>query len=161
MIAARTLVRYNTLAGLLVLLAHGGGAIALYLSESPDANDFVPFALVSGTLAIVIIASGALALFERVSMEKVLRQQTVILLAGAAILLGWMGFIAVTGIPAGRFALNPVMFVVVVAYPFYLLRQTFLFDHIDLWYVEKIHLIVGSVAGIIAAVLMYRLFAYI
>lgn len=160
MIAARTLVRYNTLIGLLVVLAHGSGAIALYVSERPDANDFVRFALISGALAIVVIASGVLALLERVSMEKVLRQQTVILLAGAAILLGWMGFLAVTDLPAGRFALNPVMFVVVAAYPFYLLRQTFLFDYIDLWYVEKIHLIVGGVAGIIAAALMYKLFAH-
>lgn len=158
MITAITLVRYNTLAGLLVLLANGGGAVAAYVSESPDTDEFVRLTLVMCALSIVVIVWGVRALLKRTSVEKALRRQTVILLAGAITLLGWMGFIAVTDLPPGRFVLSPALLVVAVAYPFYLLRQTFLFDYIDLWYVEKLHLIVGAIAGIVSAALMYKIF---
>lgn len=156
MTAPEQLVRYNVGIALLVLLAYGGLLIAYALGVS-NAAVFFPLATISCTLASWVVVSGIYVLLRPVSIQKVLRQHAIVLMVGAVSLLGWISFIAITDIPAGyRFSFNPFLFVISVAYPFYLARQTILFDHIDYWYVNSIHIIVGIVASIVSIAMMYK-----
>ena len=161
MTAPEQLIRYNVGIALLVLLAYGSLLIASAFGVS-SAAAFLPLAAISCTLATWVVVSGIYVLLRPISIQKVLRQHAIVLMVGAVTLLSWISFIAITDIPTGhRFSFNPFLFVVSVAYPFYLARQTILFDHIDYWYVNSIHIIVGIVASIVSIAMMYKFLQHV
>lgn len=160
MTAPEQLARYNVGIAFLVLLAYGSLLIAYALGVS-SAGVFLPLATISCTLATWVVVSGIYALLRPVSIQNILKQHAIVLMIGAVSLLGWISFIVITDIPTGhRFSFNPFLFVVSAAYPFYLARQTILFDYIDHWYVNSIHIIVGVVASIVSIAMMYKFFQH-
>ncbi len=151
------LISFNVVIGVLVIVAHGGALIVARLNHDSRGPDIraLTFTL---PLALYLIVSGLLTRFTRFSVKKILKQHTLILLLGSLSILFATTRDAISNLAEhNRYTLNG-FFVFLVAYPFYLLRQTYLLKYHHYWMVDKIHIIAGSVAGAVYCFMIYKMF---
>jgi hypothetical protein len=99
----RGLVWVNIVLSCFVGLAHGGALAVASAQQAPELASIRALAMFSLPLAVVVLASGVLALARPVHAWSVLYLHGVVLAASAAWLLVWAAGILVLGVPDAHF----------------------------------------------------------
>ena len=148
-IPSRRLIWINLLVAVFVLVAHGGAAIV---------GKTIPVALyvtIPASALLLSLSIYALLLPER--QQQLLRVQSGLLMAGWVGMLFFALDLAFNGISGDvkRVSWNPILFVLVCAYPVYLVRRAYFHaGGMPLW-LRYAH-IVAAVLSVVISVLVFR-----
>jgi len=134
----------------LVLIAHGGVAIF---------GKSVPWALyVTIPAAVFLLSISVYALMRPVYLEKALKVQTGLLIAGWIGALYWSLSLAFYGVSSEvqRLSWNPILFAFVCAYPVYLVRRTYFRDTVMPFSLRYSHVVAAVLSFAVSGLVLYR-----